>query len=357
MDNILWVTDDLQSTLIRIERLSKYVKDEYNLDLVGFGQEKKIKYFRNTKSLGQNIGLIKSNILLLLFIISNRNKYDTVILYRYRFCYFLTNLFLKKRIILDIDDRGDRISLNNKLKEYFLKRFYLLHKYIIKNRQNVIVSNNNLKKLYGGSIFYHVNSSMISEQSANLNSLKIIFAGTAYKHKGIGLLYKSLLLLNNIPWELRLTGSDPSGIMNELNNTDSRVKYYGFLNDKKFKDLFFDSNMVVLLQGYDDKYTETQTPAKVFDALAAGHLTFVTDRSDLKEILKLQSDYDVRDFIIHKDEYCPTYIAEKIEKAFLKEKSDIIKVSNTNKSIIREFFNDSKQSERLINIFNKLTSN
>jgi glycosyltransferase involved in cell wall biosynthesis len=185
----------------------------------------------------------------------------------------------------------------------------------------ITVSNNFLKRRFGGTIVYHGRdtqafhplkfdkSSVREKYGIGENKKVVMFFGTPRPHKGIEDLIEALSLLQHQDALLTLVGVDEDNYSQNLMRLASeklgeRFKAFGLQPFQKVPEFLAMADVVVIPQRRNFA-TMGQVPAKVFDAMAMAKPIIATNVSDLPEIL------DGCGWIVEPEN--PKQLAEKIQ--------------------------------------------
>lgn len=165
----------------------------------------------------------------------------------------------------------------------------------------ITVSNNFLKRKFGGTIIWHArdteafnpekfDKSLLREKySIGKDKKVVMFFGTLRPHKGIEDLIQAISLLQNQDVLLTLVGTDEgSYTLNLMKLADEelgeRFKAFGLQPFEKVPEFLALSDVIVIPQKRN-LATIGQVPAKVFDAMAMAKPIIATAVCDLPEIL------------------------------------------------------------------------
>ena len=231
---------------------------------------------------------------------------------------------IKKELILDAEDDELFFTYRNHL--HFLYYFFLrgwnnpnshlklllLHLFLWPAKKRTVVSSK-LKKKYGGIIIYHGPDENIynpdlfdktkSREEFNLPQDKklILFAGVPHEHKGIRTIIEALERLNNDELALVCAGPPDHELFIEAKNRlrDNCIML-GMVDHNKIASLLAAVDITPILQK-KMKFTESQMPAKLFEAMAMKKLIIATDASDIGLVIG-QNDLNQRGFIIDYDD-------------------------------------------------------
>jgi len=226
----------------------------------------------------------------------------------------------RKPLILDIDDwqmgfvkesynklsvyRRFRFIVSSTLYFYNLGSYWnnLINEELMHFADEVTVSNNFLKKKYGGTIVWHgrdvdnfnpqkYNKKLLREKYKINDSKKVImFLGTPREHKGVEILINAVSMIKNKDIVLFIVGiGDNDNYAKKLTKTAKEMlgdKYKGF-GIQPFEKIpeFLTLADVVVIPQKNNFATIGQVPAKVFDAMAMAKPIIATNVSDLPEIL------------------------------------------------------------------------
>ena len=224
-------------------------------------------------------------------------------------------------LVLDIDDWELGFILNSLSQRNFLSnipylamsavRLYGLDSYfnsllgekLSKSVDEITVSNEFLKKRFGGTIIYHCrntnvfNPELYDKQAIrkmfniDINKKVIMFAGSLDKHKGVEDLVNAINIIKDVNVLLIVVGinkSEEYSIYFEnyaKNILKERFIGFGLLSFDKLPMYIAMADVYVIPQ-LKNFASYGQIPAKVFDAMAMGKPIIATNISDLPFILK-----------------------------------------------------------------------
>jgi len=229
----------------------------------------------------------------------------------------------KRPLVLDIDDWDMGFSINgikesnsgNALRRIiFILRslgnalrtpnysylWEVFNEKLVNFANDITVSNNFLRKKFGGTIIWHARDTKVFDPSKfDKNHLRekyaiaktektVIFCGTPRPYKGIEDLIEALKYIPGV--SLILVGMNDEKYCQSLvlraekELGSKRVKIFGYQPFSRIMEFLSMSDVVVIPQG---KGLETmgQTPAKLFDAMAMAKPIITTIVSELPEIL------------------------------------------------------------------------
>ena len=165
----------------------------------------------------------------------------------------------------------------------------------------ITVSNNFLKKKFGGTIIWHArdteafnpekfDKSLVREKyGIGRHKRVVMFFGTSKPHKGMEDLIQAVSLLQDRDAMLALVGTDESSYSQNLikladEMLGGKFKAFGLQPFGKVPEFLAMSDVIVIPQKRN-LATIGQVPAKVFDAMAMAKPIIATAVSDLPEIL------------------------------------------------------------------------
>lgn len=165
----------------------------------------------------------------------------------------------------------------------------------------ITVSNNFLKKKFGGTIVWHArdteffnpekfDKSLFREKyGIDRNKKVVMFFGTPRRHKGIEDLIRAISLLQDRDVVFTLVGVDEGSYSQNIatiaeETLGERFEVFGLQPFEKVPEFIAMSDVMVIPQK-ENLITIGQVPAKVFDAMAMAKPTIATKVSDLPEIL------------------------------------------------------------------------
>jgi len=230
---------------------------------------------------------------------------------------------LKKTLILDAEDDELYFKYTGFLNFIYLffirginnpnahRNLLLLNLFLFPAKIRTVVSSK-LQKRYGGEILLHgpdetiFNPSKFNKTEAreNLNlpqdKILILFAGVPHEHKGINTIIKTLHSIQND--KFIFVGAGPSNhewFERAKSNLGDRCILLGYVPNNKMPLLLAAIDIVPILQR-KTKFTESQIPAKLLEAMAMEKIIIATYASDIGKILG-NNEIDKRGFIIDYD--------------------------------------------------------
>lgn len=205
-----------------------------------------------------------------------------------------------KPLILDIDDwelapfyipnalRRMKNAMNDINKPISFFPTYIMEK-LVRFADFTTVASSVLKRKFGGMIIPHVRRiPHYQKKVVDDKNITIMFLGTPRPHKGLEDLIAAFRLLENNNVILKIIGVDPNEYyceqISEIAEKDSRINLMSFVPFDSLGDILFDADIIVIPQR-STFVGETQTPAKLFDAMAYGKAIVSTRVSDIPEVL------------------------------------------------------------------------
>jgi len=210
-------------------------------------------------------------------------------------------------IILDIEDWEFGVYLSRSKKAFLRSiivpdniehNFYSTYfcEFLVNFVNDITVASNFLQKRFGGVKLPHgadveffnpknFNKKILRKKyNIRENDIIILFAGTAYYHKGIDIIID---VINNIGiknLKLLFVGTDPSNFLENI--TDKRnllkIKYQPHYLMPELLAL----SDIVIVPNRPTPFSKAQVPGKIYEALAMGKVVIGSDISDIPEILK-----------------------------------------------------------------------
>lgn len=218
----------------------------------------------------------------------------------------LAGLFSGKNCALDIDDWESQAArvhpCGSSLTKALASRgisFTKLAEFLIPFVQNRTVSNPFLQRRYGGHLIPHARKMLTA--SSDLSTLRdyfnlpkntpiVLFFGTPHRHKGVLQLIDALALARHRNLHLVIAGL-PVGGSEHAEYTQAaeeklceRVSFLSFIQWQDKEKLLQCADIIAVPQTRNAFTLVGQTPAKVFDALAAAKPLIVSDLSDMRDI-------------------------------------------------------------------------
>ncbi|MGK8235128.1 glycosyltransferase [Roseovarius sp. MS2] len=132
----------------------------------------------------------------------------------------------------------------------------------------------------------------------------VLFLGTPRRHKGLVELAHAVVALNRPDVELCIVGSvaDPD-MERELSAIPGlKLRRIGAQPFSRVLDLNAVADVVVLLQDHDSPITQSQTPAKLTDAIAVGTPVLVTEAGPVADVIASGAAMAIRkgDILVHR---------------------------------------------------------
>ena len=218
---------------------------------------------------------------------------------------FGTGILVKMRygipLFLDIDDwelapfyirngiRRIKNAINDINKPISFFPTYVMGK-SIGFADRITVASSVLKQKFGGMIVPHVRKVYPGAQTvSHSNETTVMFLGTPRPHKGLEDLIAAFKMLKNSNVILKIIGVDINDsyckqIM-AIAHKDSRIVLKPAIPFSALEETISDADIMVVPQR-STCVGETQTPAKLFDAMACGKAIVSTNVSDIPEVIK-----------------------------------------------------------------------
>lgn len=352
----------------------------YNVEIVGFLIEKnKVyqpyadKFDYKTVYIGKGglLNYLKGLPKLLKLI-----KGDIIYAFKPRMTSFFVGLLksrfgLKNELILDAED--DELSFTYKNKIHFIYFFFirgwndpnahlkllLLHLFLFSAKKRTVVSSK-LQKRYGGEIILHGPDEKIfdpelfdqvqSRKQFNLplDKTLILFAGVPHDHKGVNTIIN---VLKNLKEDFVFVGAGPPDhklFVKAKEILKEKCIILGIVDNSRMASLLASVDITPMLQK-KTKFTDSQMPAKLFEAMAMKKTIIATDASDIGKILG-KEEKEKRGFLIDFDN--EAQFKEKL--IFIKNNKEIIERMQEN---ARAFFKSEACVEAISLKLEKLLNN
>lgn len=217
----------------------------------------------------------------------------------------------RRRLVLDIDDweagcaRGGFSSspLVNALSKRGISFTQIADRMIPLIRRRT-VCNMHFQSRYGGTLVPHArNAAAFSHAPQDIASLRrkfglpnevciVMFFGTPHKHKGIDELIEAMALAKDKRLHMLVAGLNPAmqefeGYRDKAEQTLSgRYSFLPFIPWQEAPALLACADILVVPQRHTVFTAWGQTPAKIFDAMAAGKPLVLSDIADTAELVK-----------------------------------------------------------------------
>jgi glycosyltransferase involved in cell wall biosynthesis len=217
-------------------------------------------------------------------------------------------LGIKKLLILDAEDDELYFNYANGISflYYFILRGWnspnshgkllLLHLCLFPAKKRTVVSSK-LQMRYGGKLILHgpdeqvfnpdIYDTLSAKKEFNLPLDKklILFAGVPHNHKGLGLIVSALEAIDCDRFALVCAGpSEHNSFLEAKKKLGSRCVLLGMIDNSKMARLLSAVDITPMIQR-KTKFTESQMPAKLFEAMAMEKLIIATDVSDIGIVL------------------------------------------------------------------------
>lgn len=229
----------------------------------------------------------------------------------------------KKELILDVED--DELFFTYKNWLHFLYYFFirgwnspnahlkllLLHLFLFPARKRTVVSSK-LQKRYGGEIILHGPDEKVfnpglydqfktrKDFNLPLNKKLILFAGVPHEHKGVRMIINALEVIDNDKFILVCAGPHDHDLFIEAKKRlGDKCIILGMVDNSKMASLLSAVDITPMLQKRM-KFTESQMPAKLFEAMAMKKLIIATDASDIGKVLG-KNENEKRGFLVDYD--------------------------------------------------------
>ena len=251
----------------------------------------------------------------------------------------------KKTIMLDVEDDELFFSNANKSKFHSIFNFFfrnwnsinsygkllVLHCLLFFVKKRTVVSSK-LRNRYGGDIILHGPSEIIfnpknynkfnSRKRFNLplDKILILFAGIPHEHKGVSTIVSALKEMSD---EFIFVAAGPKNhieFKKAKNKLNERCILLGLIDNSEMPNLLSAVDITPILQ-LKNIFSESQMPAKLFEAMSMGKTIIATATSDIANILVGEKNYK-RGFIVNyndTNQLKETLIYFKINKESIKK--------------------------------------
>lgn len=229
----------------------------------------------------------------------------------------------KKELILDAEDDELFFAYKNWLHYlyyYFIRgwnnpnahlKLLFLHLFLFPAKKRTVVSSK-LQKRYGGEIILHGPDEIVfnpdlydqleSRKRFKLPQYKklILFAGVPHEHKGVRTIINALEVIDNDNYILVCAGPPDHYLFIEAKiRLGNKCIILGMVDNSKMPLLLSAVDITPMLQKRM-KFTESQMPAKLFEAMAMKKLIIATDASDIGKVLG-KNESEKRGFMVDYD--------------------------------------------------------
>lgn len=216
-----------------------------------------------------------------------------------------------RRVVLDIDDWEAGCARGNFAKNPFINAltargisFTQLADWMIPLIKARTVCNIHFQKRYGGTLVPHARDAKRFETERGsmrnarkefnlpLNETIVMFFGTPHRHKGIDHLIRAITLCKHQQITMLVAGLDPKMqeypdyVAHAERELAGRYHFLPFVDWDKAPRLLAAVDMLVIPQKLNRFTKWGQTPAKVFDAMAAGKPLVVSDIADTAQLVR-----------------------------------------------------------------------
>lgn len=229
---------------------------------------------------------------------------------------------LRKPLLLDAEDDELYFEYSGPLNFLYLffvrgwlfpnahKYLLILHLFLFPTPKKTVVSSK-LKKRYGGDIILHgPDESIFDPKLYDKSSCRkkfliendkkvILFAGVPHDHKGIDIIIEALSKINEDDFLFVCAGpKNHTNFKYAKEKLGNKCRLLGNVPNEKMPELLAASDIVPILQK-ETKFTESQMPAKLFEAMAMEKIIIATDVSDIGFVLgKNEGDSRRRGYIL-----------------------------------------------------------
>lgn len=280
------------------------LKNDYEFVIVGpmkgkpyvWDKTVKAKFINAGSSLPKGLKLF--HVILKIIKTGIKEDFDFIFGFKLQPHVIIPGIFLKKikniKFILDIDDLETELE-SSRFKKYLIK--YCENK--LNKVTKITASSRFLARKYNGlfipscadenwanKINKKLYNKLISKYNLK-NKIVIGYIGAFRKHKGVALLIKAVQKakehVKNL--SLILVGKGPKNIENDLKNlAKDETLFLGFVEHEKLPTYFKIINIFVI-PNLHSEVSKAQTPAKLFEAMAANKAIIATNTSGMQDIL------------------------------------------------------------------------
>lgn len=328
--------------------LSQKIFNEADIEIIGNGVTVyRYKYFYQ--------------IFKLIYKINRENGIDLIHSHNFRPSLFslISNIFLRKKIIIEMHSIYEVKNLINRIVSKFILRFASQIIVLSKESKRILLEDYNISKpieiIYNGIdieafIFsdkkiLEVDDNLIEfiRKSRDDNKIIVSYIGSLHPFQGIDNIVKIVNQVNNKNINFILVGGstlESEGLAKNINN--DRTLVLPFINRNTVKS-FYKNIDILLMPRPETLATKSAIPLKPIEALASGALvysTIVGGMLELKEITKSEN-------IIFMT------VLEMIEK--LNNMNNLTKIDNKITSGNLELFNIKVQVQKLNDLYSDLT--
>lgn len=343
MKKILIVSENQFGYLIDTYYLCKYLNKNLEITVLCQDENKKRRNIENVniiyKSLGNNFIFKHLKLVYECYKLFKRENYDIVFIDRFRFCFFLTFLINRKKLVLDIRT----VSINkNKLKQW-LNDFELKINTMFFKNISVINEEVALKFKIKKYFLLPLGAEKLIERDNKEKQFNLFYIGSLYLRnieKTIEGFYYFIKKSKSKSIYYIVGDGDKSEIEKirttiEKYKLQNKVLFLGRKEHSEIKDLLLNSSVGVSFVP-KTSYFENQPPTKTYEYLVNGMICIGTDTNANKKIINEENGVlcndNAKDF------------AQKLEYLYLnREKYDLCQIQKKSekylwKNIMEKYF-------------------
>lgn len=343
MKKILIVSENQFGYLIDTYYLCKYLNEKLEITVLCQDENKKKRNIENVsiiyKNIGNNFILKHLKLIYECYKLFKKKKYDFVFIDKFRFCFFLTFLINRKKLILDIRT----VSINkNKIKQW-LNDFEL--KINTKFFKNISIINKEIALKFKLKKYFllPLGAEKIVERNSKEKNFNLFYIGTLYLRNIEKTIEGFFYFLDKYKIESMYyivadgTQEEIEKIMVTIKNykLEKMVLFLGRKEHSEIKELLLNSSIGVSFVP-KTSYFENQPPTKTYEYLVNGMICIGTDTNANKKIINEENGVlcndNAKDF------------AQKLEYLYLnREKYDLCQIQKKSekylwKNIMEKYF-------------------
>jgi glycosyltransferase involved in cell wall biosynthesis len=293
-------------------------------------------------------------VLINLFKMHRKNKYDAVIFYNPLFYRGYPSIIFGKiknvPVVMDYEDLICSEYSSNKIVRNILG---LIEKDIVKHVDKyVLASGAFIEKISPKSDYIIIRSGCYSraiEEGAHgsIGEKNIImYSGKLDAVRGVDMLIESMKYIKSKDYQVVVTGAGPlAEYLKDAEKKNPNLSYKGYLSEEKYSELLNSALILVNTQKSKYDFSKYCFPSKLYEYMAAGKYVISTAVSDVKRHL------GDKIFILEKDE--PAALAETIDY-IIANKTRLSGVRLAAQKYVIEEENWMKQAKKLIGFIEKL---
>lgn len=240
----------------------------------------KLLYFASlpkTNTLVHVVDVIWGYLQLFFYVIKNVKQTDTVLVYHsmgYRGLWRLLRRIKRFNYILEVEELFELFEANtSSYKKHEKKVFRYPDKFLFSNPllEEEINTSNKPSAIISG--IYKVNTNNDLKKIQKQTPVKIVYAGSLEKQKGVDYVIKAASILKN-EGEIHIIGFgsdlDIKRVTQLISESDGNVSYDGAFKGEQYIQFLHSCDIGVCIQDENDEFNKYEYPSKVFSYLSNG---------------------------------------------------------------------------------------